>query len=64
MPRIAAVKMIIPIDAPMKPLEMMMSAIGASVIKSSGLPSPSTCIRIWFSSPNSDGLMAHSHSRM
>jgi hypothetical protein len=64
MPRIAAVKMIMPIDAPMKPFEMMISAIGAPDIKSSGLPRPSTCIRTWFNSPTSDGLMAHAHSRM
>ena len=64
MPRIAAVKMIIPSDTPMKPFEMMMRAIGAAVIKSSGLLRASTRIRTWFNSPTSDGLMAHSHSRM
>ena len=64
MPRIAAVKMIIPIDAPMKPLAMMISGTGAVVIKSSGFAIPNPCIRTWFSSPTSDGLMTHSHKRM
>ena len=64
MPRIAAVKMIIPIDAPMKPLAMMISAIGAAVSGSSGASRPNTCIRTWFSSPTSVGLITQSQSRM
>ena len=64
MPRIAAVKMIMPIDAPMKPFEMMISAIGACVSRSSGASSPSPCISTWFSSPTSEGLTAQSQSRM
>ena len=64
MPRIAAVKMIMPIEAPMKPLEMMMSAIGAEVSRSSGASRPNACIRTWFTRPASVGLTAHSQSRM
>jgi hypothetical protein len=54
MPRIAAVKMIIPSDAPIKPLAMIISATGALVIKSSGLVRPSKGVRNWFNRPTSE----------
>ena len=60
----AAVKMIIPIDAPMKPLATMISITGAEVFRSSGWSSPNSVIRIWLSSPASDGLTTQSQSRM
>ena len=64
MPRIAAVKMIMPSDAPMKPFEMMISAIGACVSRSIGASSPNARISTWFRSPTSDGLTAQTQSRM
>ena len=64
MPRIAAVKMIMPIDAPMKPLATMISATGAEVSRSSGASSPAPRISTWFRSPTSVGLTTQSQSRM
>ena len=64
MPRIAEVKMTIPIEAPMKPLEMMMSAIGALVRRSSGRSSPTVVIRIWLRSPYSEGFTTQTQRRM
>ena len=57
--RIAEVKMIIPMDAPMKPLAMTMSRTGALLRMSTG--SSPAARRTWFMSPRSAGSTTHSH---